>query len=83
MRDRAGVEVERRSRLKADQEPSLPFVDQEDSLPGLGAARAAGMRCAMLTTSHPSSALAEAGADVVWTSFAGHDPAELLALVDR
>ena len=55
----------------------------EDSLPGLGAARAAGMRCAMLTTSHPSSALAEAGADVVWTSFAGHDPAELLALVDR
>ena len=31
----------------------------------------------------PSSALAEAGADVVWTSFAGHDPAELLALVDR
>jgi len=52
-------------------------------LPGLGAARAAGMRCAMLTTSHPSAALAGAGADLVWSSFAGHDPAELLALADR
>jgi len=69
-----------------DRRRPLPVghcVVVEDSLPGLGAARAAGMPCAMLTTSHPSSALAEAGADVVWTSFAGHDPAELLALVDR
>jgi len=55
----------------------------EDSLPGLRAARAAGMRCAMLTTSHPSAALADAGADLVWSSFAGHAPAELLALADR
>jgi beta-phosphoglucomutase len=50
----------------------------EDSLPGLAAARAAGMPCAMLTTSHPRSVLADA--DVVWPSFDGHDPAELLAL---
>lgn len=50
----------------------------EDSLPGLAAARAAGMRCAMLSTSHPAAALG--GADVVWPSFTGHDPAELLML---
>src|SRR2546423_5082626 len=52
----------------------------EDSLAGLGAARAARMRCVMLTTSHPAAALA--AADLVWTSFAGHDPAELAALGD-
>src|SRR5205823_2694263 len=52
----------------------------EDSLAGLSAARAAGMRCVMLTTSHPAAALA--AADLVWTSFAGHDPAELTALGD-
>src|SRR5437870_1258480 len=63
--------------------PAGHCVVIEDSLPGLGAARAAGMRCAMLTTSHPSAALAGAGADLVWSSFAGHDPAELLALADR
>jgi beta-phosphoglucomutase len=50
----------------------------EDSLPGLAAARAAGMRCAMLATSHARSVLVDA--DVVWPSFDGHDPAELLAL---
>jgi beta-phosphoglucomutase len=47
----------------------------EDSLPGLAAARAAGLRCTMLTTSHEPAALA--AADAVWTSFNGHDPAEL------
>ena len=50
----------------------------EDSLAGLRAARSAGMRCVMLTTSHPAAALA--AADLVWSSFAGHDPAELAAL---
>lgn len=47
----------------------------EDSLPGLAAARAAGMRCTMLSTSHEPAALASA--DAVWTSFSGHDPADL------
>ena len=51
----------------------------EDSLPGLGAARAAGMPCVMLTTSHPAHAVRDA--DVVWESFAGHDPDELLGLI--
>lgn len=49
----------------------------EDSLPGLAAARAAGLRCTMLTTSHEPAALA--AADAVWTSFIGHDPVELFA----
>ena len=52
----------------------------EDSLRGLEAAHAAGMRCAMLATSHAPNDLA--AADVVWDSFAGHDPAELLPLSD-
>lgn len=50
----------------------------EDSLPGLAAARAAGLRCAMVATSYDEAALADA--DLVWRSFQGHDPAELLAL---
>jgi HAD superfamily hydrolase (TIGR01509 family) len=47
----------------------------EDSLPGLAAARAAGLRCTMLTTSHEPQALADA--DAVWPSFIDHEPAEL------
>jgi beta-phosphoglucomutase len=47
----------------------------EDSLPGLGAARALGAGCLMLTTAHPAAALA--AADLVWPSFAGHHPDEL------
>jgi beta-phosphoglucomutase len=47
----------------------------EDSLPGLAAARAAGLRCAMLSTSHDEEACV--GADLVWQDFTGHDPAEL------
>jgi HAD superfamily hydrolase (TIGR01509 family) len=47
----------------------------EDSLPGLAAARAAGLRCAVLTTSHPNDAFGEA--DVVWSDLAGRRPAEL------
>lgn len=47
----------------------------EDSLPGLGAARALGAGCLMLTTSHPAAALA--AADLVWPSFEGHHPDEL------
>jgi beta-phosphoglucomutase len=47
----------------------------EDSIPGLRAARAAGLRCAMLTTSHSEDACREA--DLVWQDFVGHDAAEL------
>ena len=47
----------------------------EDSLPGLKAARAAGLRCAMLSTSHPADALN--GADSVWPDFTGRRPADL------
>lgn len=47
----------------------------EDSLPGLAAARAAALRCVMVATSHPAGDLA--GADLVWTDFRGHTPAEL------
>ncbi|HUK20406.1 MAG TPA: HAD family phosphatase [Gemmatimonadales bacterium] len=52
----------------------------EDSLPGMAAARAAGMRCVMLTTSHSQETLNGEGAEFVWTSFTGHDPGELLTL---
>ena len=47
----------------------------EDSLPGLAAARAAGLRCAMLTTSYAEDALA--AGDVVWRDFVGRAPREL------
>jgi HAD superfamily hydrolase (TIGR01509 family) len=47
----------------------------EDSLPGLNAARAAGLRCAMLATSHPEDVCGEA--DLVWRDFVGHDATEL------
>lgn len=47
----------------------------EDSLPGLEAARGAGVPCTMIATSHPAEALA--GADLVWPSLAGHHPDEL------
>jgi beta-phosphoglucomutase len=47
----------------------------EDSLPGLEAARAAGIRCAMLTTSHPAEQLGEA--DLVWQDLRGRRPRDL------
>ena len=47
----------------------------EDSLPGFAAARALGAGCLMIATTHPAATLA--GADLVWTSFVGHHPAEL------
>jgi HAD superfamily hydrolase (TIGR01509 family) len=52
----------------------------EDSLPGLEAARAAGMACVMLTTSHPSDRLQGRGAALVWDSLAGHSATELADL---
>jgi len=47
----------------------------EDSIPGLNAARAAGLRCAVLATSHPADTFGSA--DLVWRDFVGHDAAEL------
>ena len=47
----------------------------EDSLPGLQAARSAGLRCAMLATSYPEHSCGEA--DLVWRDFVGHDAAQL------
>lgn len=47
----------------------------EDSLPGLAAARAAGLRCAMLSTSHGESSIGDA--DLVWRDFVGRRAADL------
>jgi HAD superfamily hydrolase (TIGR01509 family) len=55
--------------------PAGDCVVIEDSRPGLLAARAAGLRCAMLTTSHPAEELRDG--HVVWTDLRGHTPAEL------
>jgi beta-phosphoglucomutase len=55
--------------------PAGRCVVVEDSLPGLAAARAAGLRCAMLTTSHAEDALA--AGDVVWRDFVGRAPRDL------
>jgi len=52
----------------------------EDSLPGLEAARGAGMACVMLTTNHPARTLQGRGAALVWDSFAGHGASELAGL---
>ncbi|MFI5278994.1 MAG: HAD family hydrolase [Gemmatimonadales bacterium] len=61
----------------ADLEPGQRWraLAIEDSPPGLGAARALGAGCLMLTTSYPAGALA--GADLTWDTFEGHAPAEL------
>lgn len=55
--------------------PAKRCVVVEDSIPGMTAARAAGLRCAMLATSHPEDAFS--GADLVWRDFVGHDATEL------
>ena len=55
--------------------PAARCVVIEDSLPGLAAARAAGLRCAMLSTSHGEDSLA--GGDMVWRDFVGRGPDEL------
>ncbi|HEY3220005.1 MAG TPA: HAD family phosphatase [Gemmatimonadales bacterium] len=52
----------------------------EDSLPGLEAARAAGMPCVILTTSHPSQRIQGRGAALIWDTLAGHTAGELADL---
>lgn len=49
----------------------------EDSIPGANAGRSAGMRVAMLTTSHSREHLLQAVPDAIWTDFVGHTPEEL------
>lgn len=55
--------------------PADRCVVIEDSLPGMTAARRAGLRCAMIATSHPADQLA--GADVIWPSLEGRQPDDL------
>jgi HAD superfamily hydrolase (TIGR01509 family) len=62
----------------AQQRLELPAVSCmviEDSLPGLEAAHAAGIRCAMIATSHRPDELA--GADLVWANLSGYHPRDL------
>ena len=63
------------ARLSAAAPDPCRAVVAEDSLPGLAAARALGAGCLMLATTHPAATLA--AADLAWTSFDGHRPAEL------
>ncbi len=64
--------------LRASQTLGVPprqCVVIEDSLPGLEAAHRAGLRCAMIATSHAAGDLA--AADLVWPSLQGRRPDEL------
>lgn len=60
--------------LRADPAETLVI---EDSLPGMQAGRAAGLRVVMLATSHEEPELWAAGADLVWPHFEGRHPGEL------
>lgn len=63
----------RRALALLDVAPSAA-VALEDSLPGRDAARAAGIPCVLLATSHRAEHL---GAEIVWDDFEGRDPTEL------
>lgn len=58
--------------LRADPADAVAV---EDSVPGMQAARAAGLRVAMLATSHPATDLG--AADLVWDDFSGRHPRDL------
>ncbi len=55
--------------------PPVQCVVIEDSLAGLAAARSAGVRCAMVATSHRAEELRSA--ELVWPDLSGHHPREL------
>jgi HAD superfamily hydrolase (TIGR01509 family) len=57
--------------------PAERCVVVEDSLPGLAAGRGAGMRVAMVATSHSMDELAAAAPDALWSDFTGRRPEEL------
>jgi beta-phosphoglucomutase len=62
------------ARLLGEPTGRVRAVIVEDSLPGIAAARALGAGCVALTTSRDARTLA--GADAVWSTFAGHGVAE-------
>lgn len=55
--------------------PARECMVIEDSRPGLEAARSAGLRCVMITTSHTAAELGEA--DLIWADLQGRHPSEL------
>jgi HAD superfamily hydrolase (TIGR01509 family) len=57
--------------------PASHCVVVEDSLPGLAAGRGAGMRVAMVATSHPIDELAASAPDALWPDFTGRLPEDL------
>jgi HAD superfamily hydrolase (TIGR01509 family) len=57
--------------------PAESCVVIEDSLPGLAAGRAAGMRVAMVATSHPAAELSRAAPDALWDHFLNRTIEEL------
>ncbi|MEO5798646.1 MAG: HAD family phosphatase [Gemmatimonadales bacterium] len=59
------------------QLPATSCVVIEDSLPGLAAGRSAGMRVAMLTTSHSRDTLGREAPDVIWADYSGRTAEEL------
>jgi beta-phosphoglucomutase len=64
-----------RRALEALALPARDVMVLEDSLPGLAAARAAGMRCTMLATSHERTMLSDA--ELVWDDLSGRRPMDL------
>lgn len=64
----------RRGLAALDLPPEAVMVI-EDSLPGLAAAHAAGLRCTMLATSHERTNLSDA--DLVWDDLSGRRPMDL------
>ncbi|MES2125000.1 MAG: HAD family phosphatase [Gemmatimonadota bacterium] len=57
--------------------PAECCVVVEDSIPGARAGQGAGMRVAMVTTSHSRDDLLQAAPDVIWNDFVGRSPEEL------
>jgi HAD superfamily hydrolase (TIGR01509 family) len=64
-----------RSAREALGVPGARCVVLEDSLPGLEAARRAGLRCVMIASSHPVNELKHA--DLVWENLHGRHPRDL------
>jgi beta-phosphoglucomutase len=71
--------------LKAAQKVGVPperCVVFEDAVAGVIAAKRGGMKCVAVTTTNPSSALEEAGADLVVDSLSELTPTQIAALLE-